>query len=531
MNLSVRLTDIWETSIMHNEYKYNKRIICVDDEEVMLETYRQVLGGDESDVFEGILQDTPSNGSNSPTGRQPGRLQDFDIVLARSGEDALRCIKDAQVSGKRFAAGFFDMRMPGGIDGYETIRRARQLDSKILCAVVTAYTDRSVEQIAELFTEEDQDELLYFNKPFRAAELRQTAVNMVSSWNRKRNEEEHLRIIEKNRLGLQYILEAVTSLMWIPPRPLQAMLSGILYQSLALIDSEDGYIGVFDTNDRLVVGHALGKFKDRGESVHALEDESIKRYVTKKEVYIDGRKCIIPLVYSGRHVGLIFMESTYPIVKQAEEHILTTFGSQMVPLIMNSIFYDEIMKKKDYQFLTDPVTGLNNRQTTLEKLQVELNRSSRFFFSVGVLMIDLDNLASVNETYGYEAGEAVLKTMADLVLKSVRGYDIVGRNVNDKKTDDHVAIHYREGGFTIILAQADDNGASAVAERIRRNVAGHVFTFQGNPIDVTVSIGIGTDTLNREKLADNNYPSMLMQQADQALSLARTRGKGTEATR
>jgi diguanylate cyclase (GGDEF)-like protein len=514
---------------MHNEYKYNKRIICVDDEEVMLETYRQVLGGDESDIFEGILQDTPSNGSNSPTGRQPGRLQDFDIVLARSGEEALRCIQDALAGGKRIAAGFFDMRMPGGIDGYETIRRARQLDSKILCAVVTAYTDRSVEQIAELFTEEDQDELLYFNKPFRAAELRQTAVNMICSWNRKRNEEEHLRIIEKNRIGLQYILEAVTSLMWIPPRPLQAMLSGILYQSLALIDSEDGYIGVFDTDDRLVVGHTLGKFKGQGDSVLALEDEFIKRFLTKKEVYIEDRKCIIPLVYGGRHLGLIYMESQYPKAKQVEEQILFTFGSQMVPLIMNSIFYDEIMKKKDPRLLTDPVTGLYDRQATYKKLQVELNRSSRFFFSVAVLMIDLDNLASINETYGKEAGVAILKTLAELIQQSVRGYDLVGRNVSEKKSDDHLAIHYREGGFTVILAQTDEKGASAVAERIRQNVEEHTFAFEGTAIDVTVSIGIGTDTLNREKLTDDTFPASLIQQADHPLSLAQTRGKGTEA--
>ncbi len=73
------------------------------------------------------------------------------------------------------------MRMPGGMDGLETIREIKKVQPGMLCAVVTAFTDRRVEQIAELF--EARDEWLYMNKPFTDGELVQVACHLVASWN------------------------------------------------------------------------------------------------------------------------------------------------------------------------------------------------------------------------------------------------------------------------------------------------------------------------------------------------------------
>ena len=79
------------------------------------------------------------------------------------------------------------MSMPGGIDGSETIKRILQLDNQMLCAVVTAYTDRSPDQLATLFKK--QDDWLYFNKPFTIGELQQTAYHLVTAWNQRREME------------------------------------------------------------------------------------------------------------------------------------------------------------------------------------------------------------------------------------------------------------------------------------------------------------------------------------------------------
>ena len=157
-------------------------ILCVDDEQSILESYLQVLAG-KGDVLSAVLNDPEKtfNGQGVHT---------YQVFPAESGEKAVQIIKEELEKGNQFAAGFFDIRMPGGMDGYETIKQIHELDPEIYCAVVTAYTDRNPEQIRKLFSRGYQDHFLYFNKPFSAVELEQTALFLSTSWKRKRREEQ-----------------------------------------------------------------------------------------------------------------------------------------------------------------------------------------------------------------------------------------------------------------------------------------------------------------------------------------------------
>jgi signal transduction histidine kinase len=170
---------------MREKTDFNRSILCVDDEEAVLESYRDVLSSDpQKDLFAEILNEGDEHGP-SISAKKP----QYHLFLASSGEEAIRIVEQEKARGNHIAAGFFDMRMPGGLDGYETIKQIREIDPQVLCAVVTAFYDRNLEQIRRLFLEGHQDELLYFKKPFSVVELRQTALNMVSAWNRKRVEE------------------------------------------------------------------------------------------------------------------------------------------------------------------------------------------------------------------------------------------------------------------------------------------------------------------------------------------------------
>ncbi len=183
--------------------KMNRSVICVDDEEGVLESYRRVLQADE-DIFSGILDESEGEGLQNETG---ACSFSFDLVLAKSGEEAVSIVREELAKGNTFAAGFFDVRMPGGIDGYETIKQIREIDQEIYCAVVTAFADRELNQIRALFNASYQDHFLYFKKPFSTMELEQTAIGLVSSWNRKRNENEQIRLrnlaIEKMRFEIE----------------------------------------------------------------------------------------------------------------------------------------------------------------------------------------------------------------------------------------------------------------------------------------------------------------------------------------
>ncbi len=172
----------------------NKRIICVDDEKAILSAYRRILAMADDDVFSEIL--TPEEQAGNETSHS------YDLYLASSGEEALTIIEAELLNGYHMAAAFIDMRMPGGIDGYETMAKMRQLDPNLICVIVSAQTDHSIIQMRELFPKEKQDELLFFRKPFSQAGIEQTALNVVHSWNRKRNEEKHLQIIKENQENL-----------------------------------------------------------------------------------------------------------------------------------------------------------------------------------------------------------------------------------------------------------------------------------------------------------------------------------------
>lgn len=167
--------------------EWNARILCVDDETGVLRAYRDILGEGESRAhssavyelmeLEGLSSDFLHDHPTAPEHK-------YEILLAENGEAAIRTASEMARRGEPLAAGFFDMRMPGGLDGLETIREIKKVQPALLCAVVTAYTDRRVEQIAELFAA--RDEWLYMNKPFTDGELIQTACHLVASWNYRR---------------------------------------------------------------------------------------------------------------------------------------------------------------------------------------------------------------------------------------------------------------------------------------------------------------------------------------------------------
>ncbi len=178
----------------------NRTILIVDDEDVVRETYVQILGQRDNSAAANIGLRHRAAGEGE-TGEQ--EENGFNLLLACCGPEAVAIVKGEMAAGRRVAAGFFDMRMPG-MDGMETIKQILALDPDIYCAVVTAFSDRSIEQLSTLFG--NQDQWLYFNKPFTHAELQQAAANLVNAWNRKRQLESTIAKIEESQRKLKELL-------------------------------------------------------------------------------------------------------------------------------------------------------------------------------------------------------------------------------------------------------------------------------------------------------------------------------------
>ncbi|MGK5094749.1 response regulator [Deltaproteobacteria bacterium TL4] len=153
---------------------FNRNILIVDDEESIREAYKTIL--------------EPKTQRSSRRVAKKGSSEEYQLFFAECGERGVEIYKEQLEKGDPIAMGFFDMIMPGGIDGGETIRQIRAIHPSIMCVVVTAYADRDPKEIREFF--DDQSMWLYLNKPFNDGEIRQLALSNTHSWNlRKQNKD------------------------------------------------------------------------------------------------------------------------------------------------------------------------------------------------------------------------------------------------------------------------------------------------------------------------------------------------------
>jgi len=157
--------------------------------------------------------------------------------------------------------------------------------------------------------------------------------------------------------------------------------------------------------------------------------------------------------------------------------------------------------------ITDGLTGLYNRRYMESHLGSLLEQAASRGKPLTILVLDIDFFKSINDGYGHDAGDDVLREFAVRIRKSIRGIDLACRLGGEE--------------FVIVMPETDMAVATIVAERLRRRIASEPFGIsQGaKAIDVTISIGIATlDT------ADDNASSIL-KRADQALYRAKRDGR------
>src|SRR5882724_117559 len=160
---------------------FNSNVLIVDDEEFLVELYRELLSTDASKLRQ--REFTPG------TDEFQLAQQGYKIHVAYSGAKAVELARTLFAQGERIACGFFDMKMPGGMDGLETIRQIRAIDPQVVCTIVTSFNQYSLDEIGEAFGPGHFDDWDYMNKPFTRDEVIQKARNWVSAWNRRRREE------------------------------------------------------------------------------------------------------------------------------------------------------------------------------------------------------------------------------------------------------------------------------------------------------------------------------------------------------
>ena len=155
---------------------------------------------------------------------------------------------------------------------------------------------------------------------------------------------------------------------------------------------------------------------------------------------------------------------------------------------------------------TDPLTGVNNRRRYTEISERELTRCKRYRHPLCVLMLDADHFKNINDTYGHEVGDRVLKALADACTGELRDVDVLGRFGGEE--------------FTVTLPETPLETALEAAERLRVKLAETTEKLEdGQDISFTVSIGASCLNGQEEGLAD------LLNRADAALYNAKEQGR------
>jgi two-component system cell cycle response regulator len=156
--------------------------------------------------------------------------------------------------------------------------------------------------------------------------------------------------------------------------------------------------------------------------------------------------------------------------------------------------------------VTDALTGLHNRRNVEELLHEMFEHSIRLHEPLACAMFDLDHFKSVNDTYGHQAGDAVLQQCAGILKTSAREIDKVGR--------------YGGEEFIILLPGTVLDAAVTFAERTRQQVESHTFTFEGGSLRRTISCGVAAFPHPRIE-----HREALVKAADDALYVAKELGR------
>jgi diguanylate cyclase (GGDEF)-like protein len=215
---------------------------------------------------------------------------------------------------------------------------------------------------------------------------------------------------------------------------------------------------------------------------------------------------IYPLVVKEETIGLMAVDSFSDFVHFPPEEMETmaAIARQTAVIIENARLHEQVQQ----QAIADPLTGLYNHRHLYERLEQEMARAKRSRRPVGVLMLDIDNLKLINDTYGHQVGDETLKLLASVLQSSCRAEDIVGRYGGDE--------------FMIILPEADSIEAERIGERIQTNLAARYLEGEGKDGCVPIRLSMGVACHPN----DATVMHELVDAADSALYRSKQRGGG-----
>lgn len=220
---------------------------------------------------------------------------------------------------------------------------------------------------------------------------------------------------------------------------------------------------------------------------------------------------VLPLVRQHRLLGYLALGSAYG--ERFTRTLATDFIERLATIAavcLENVINNERLK---HIGLTDPLTGVNNRRYIEQRMQEEVARSQRDRSALSCLFIDIDHFKRVNDQFGHQSGDDVLREVAARIKKELRLSDALGRFGGEE--------------FVVLLTHATREDAARIAERIRAGVCSRGVMIEGSrdPLKITASIGAAALTPPDRSRPATEVKQAMLKAADQALYQAKEAGR------
>ncbi|MBX3270781.1 MAG: diguanylate cyclase [Sandaracinaceae bacterium] len=216
---------------------------------------------------------------------------------------------------------------------------------------------------------------------------------------------------------------------------------------------------------------------------------------------------IFPLIVREDAIGTLAIAARRPGAwSPAVRPTLSVLANQLAVAMSNA----QAVRRLEEMATTDGLTGCLNKRAFMDELERKLTSAARFGRPLSLLVTDIDHFKAVNDTYGHDVGDVVIKELGAILLREKRDTDIVARFGGEE--------------FCVLCEETDTPGAVILAERVREVVGDTVFTTELGKLSVKASIGVASFP------GDAKTPADLFKITDQALYAAKRGGRNRVCT-